>query len=91
MLPKNEDNSCVRGPLNMLCTKFDEDWMKNVPKVVKNVFFKKIKMAEKFSRRKWAWPISVYLVPSKEHTVQRLFEYALRFMSYKPKCKTCNN
>lgn len=33
-------------------------------------------MAEKFSRRKWAGPTSVYLVPSKEHTVQKLFEYA---------------
>ena len=60
----------------MSCTKLGEDWVKNVAKVAKNVFLKKFKMAGKFSRRKWAWPISVYLVPSKEHTVQKLLEYA---------------
>ena len=48
MIPKNEDKSSAHNDLNMVCTKFGEDWMKNVPKAAKNVFLKKFKMAEKF-------------------------------------------
>ena len=44
------------GPENM-CANFREIWTKSVGTGAKSVFWRKFKMAENLSRRKWAWPI----------------------------------
>ena len=44
------------GPETM-CTDFWEIWTKSVGTGAKSVFWRKFKMAENLSRRKWAWPI----------------------------------
>ena len=47
----------VRVGPEILCTNFREIWTKSVGTGAKSVFWRKFKMAENLSRRKWAWPI----------------------------------
>ena len=44
------------GP-EIMCADFCEIWTKSVGTGAKSVFWRKFKMAENLSRRKWAWPI----------------------------------
>ena len=69
------------GP-EIMCANFREIWRKYVGKVAKSVFWRKFKMAENLSWRKWAWPIWGDAARPKEcrekrilifrHTVQEL-------------------
>ena len=44
------------GP-EIMCANFCEIWTKSVGTGAKSMFWRKFKMAENPSRRKWAWPI----------------------------------
>ena len=69
------------GP-EIMCANFREIWRKHVEKIAKSVFWRKFKMAENLSWRKWAWPIWGDAPQPKEsrekiilifrHTVQEL-------------------
>ena len=81
-ISKNNFKSLVWGHLNMTCTTFGEDWMRYVAIETENVFSRKSKMAANFYKWKWAWTIPFESASSKEATVQMLFWYTSRFMSY---------
>ena len=76
------------GP-EIMCANFREIWRKYVGKVAKSVFWRKFKMAENLSWRKWAWSIWGDAPQPKESREKNNFDfptYGSRVIGQNVKC-----